>query len=188
MLYYGDINNNALIMSEISQIILVGCIAFQFTLVSCNSSNEINCPAPIKYIAEGDKEGEIYAWTCMIDRSPNDFFGSMYMRRGILRSEVGNKYGAVDDFNIAIDKQMISISRLIEDAKKKGISENNDEIWKMKKDVGETYYRRAVVKSDLGDKSGAINDFQSAAQVYSSIGNTEWYQKSLQAVEMAKNR
>ena len=179
-------------MSKISKIILVGCIACQFTLVSCRSSNEMSCPAPIDYYLKEDKEGEIYAWNCIIDRARiyNSAFngGFMYMRRGVLRSKVGNRYGAIEDFNVVIDKQMISISRQVEDAKKKGISENNDEIWKMKKEVGDAYYLRAVVKSDLGDKSGAINDFQSAAQTYSSIGDTEWYQKSLQAVEMAKNR
>lgn|GEM_PF-4694908 len=176
-------------MPKISKIFLVGWIAFQFALVSCSSSNTITCPPPIKYIAENDKEGEINAWTCIIDRYPNDPLGGYkYMLRGILRSEVGNKYGAIDDFNVGIDKQIVLIDRQIKDAEKKGVSKNNDEIWKMKREVGEAYYRRAIIKSDLGNKSGAINDFQNAAQIYSSIGNTEWYQKSLQAVEMAKNR
>ena len=182
-------------MSEISQIILVGCIAFQFTLVSCSSSNTVTCPSILQYAVRNDetqrleygtdKYGAIDAFTCFINQYPNK--AEFNIQRGILRNELGNKYGAIDDFNVAIDKQMVLIDRQLED-EKKGIAKSNDGSWRMKKELGDTYYRRAIVKSDLGDKSGTINDFQSAAQVYSSIGNTEWYQKSLQAVEMAKNR
>lgn len=162
--------------------------------MSCSSSNKITCPSILQYAVRdaetqrleyGDKEGAIDAFTCFINQYPNK--AEFNIQRGILRNEVGNKYGAIDDFNVGIDKQMVLIDRQLE-AEKKGIAKSNDGSWRMKKELGDTYYRRAIVKSDLGDKGGTINDFQSAAQVYSSIGNTEWHQKSLQAVEMAKNR
>jgi len=189
MFYYGDINKNALIMTKISKIIFVGWIAFQFALVSCSSSNKINCPSlALEQMAKGNKEGAIDAFTCAINENPDDYLNAgFHIQRGILRNEVGNKYGAIDDFNVGIDKQIVLIDRQLED-EKKGIAKSNDGSWRMKKELGSTYYRRAIVKSDLGDKSGTINDFQSAAQIYSSIGDTEWYQKSLQAVEIAKNR
>ncbi len=176
-------------MSKISQIILVGCIAFQFTLVSCSSSNKTNYPLlALELTAKGNKQGAIDAYTEAISEYHDDVYtGQFYIQRGILRNEVGNKYGAIDDFNVGIDKQIVLIDLQLE-AEKKGIAKSNDGSWRMKKELGDTYYRRAIVKSDLGDKSGTINDFQSAAQIYSSIGNTEWYQKSLQAFEMAKNR
>jgi tetratricopeptide (TPR) repeat protein len=182
-------------MIKIFKTILVGCVVSQFTLVSCSSSNKIRCPDILQYAVRNnetqaleygsDKEGAIDTFTCLINRSPNN--AELYIERGWLRNEVGNKYGAIDDFNIGIDKQIALIDLQLED-EKKGVAKSNDGSWRMKRELGHIYYRRAIVKSDLGDKSGTINDFQSAAQIYSSIGNTEWYQKSLQAVETAKNR
>ena len=179
---------NASLMAKIFKTIVVVCIAFQFTLVSCSTSNETTCPSLLQYAVTNnetqaleygrDKEGAIDTLTCLINRNPNS--AMLHNDRGWLRNEVGNKYGAVDDFNIGIDLQLKD--------EKKGIAKSNDESWRMKKELGYTYYRRAIVKLDLGDKGGAINDFQSAAQIYYLIGHTEWYQKSLQAVEIAKNR
>ena len=78
-----------------------------------------------------------------------------YYNRGNARSALGDKQGAIEDYDRAI-----SINPNYADA----------------------YNNRGVVRSDIGDKQGAIEDFQKAANLYQRQGNQEDYQYALDRI------
>jgi tetratricopeptide (TPR) repeat protein len=54
---------------------------------------------------------------------------------------------------------------------------------KIKPDYAEAYYNRGVFKANLGDKQGAITDFNQVAQLFSQQGNMEMYLKALDIIK-----
>jgi tetratricopeptide (TPR) repeat protein/S1-C subfamily serine protease len=63
---------------------------------------------------------------------------AFYNNRGIVRNELGDKQGAIDDFNQAI---------------------------KINPNLAEAYSNRGTVRDDLGDKQGAIDDYNQAIKI-----------------------
>ncbi|GBF79916.1 tetratricopeptide repeat protein [Aphanothece sacrum] len=47
----------------------------------------------------------------------------------------------------------------------------------------DAYNNRGIAKKTLGDKQGAIADYNQAAQLYSQQGNMEWYIKALDNIK-----
>ncbi|MFO0098199.1 MAG: tetratricopeptide repeat protein [Aphanizomenon sp.] len=70
-----------------------------------------------------------------IELSPRAAF---YNNRGIVRDDLGDKQGAIDDYTLAI---------------------------KINPNVAQAYYNRGVVRDDLGDKPGAIDDYNQAIKI-----------------------
>ncbi|MBS3026007.1 MAG: serine protease [Dolichospermum sp. DET50] len=70
-----------------------------------------------------------------IELSPRAAF---YVNRGIVRDELGDKPGAIDDYNQAI---------------------------KINPNYADAYYNRGSVRNELGDKQGAINDYNQAIKI-----------------------
>ncbi len=65
----------------------------------------------------------------------NPNYADVYYNQGIVRNELGDKQGAIDDFNLAI---------------------------KFNPNFAKAYNNRGNVRSELGDKQGAIDDFNLA--------------------------
>lgn len=63
-----------------------------------------------------------------------------------------------------------------------GIADYNQAI-KIKSDYANAYNNRGNAKKNLGDKQGAINDYNQAAQLYSQQDNMEWYLKALDLIK-----
>ncbi|OBQ20937.1 MAG: hypothetical protein AN481_16740, partial [Aphanizomenon flos-aquae LD13] len=69
--------------------------------------------------------------------------------RGIVRDELGDKPGAIDDYTQAI---------------------------KINPNYANAYYNRGIVYYQLGDKQKAREDLQRAAQLFMAQGNTAFYE------------
>ncbi|GCL41655.1 tetratricopeptide repeat-containing S1 family peptidase [Dolichospermum planctonicum] len=70
-----------------------------------------------------------------IELSPRAAF---YINRGLVRADLGDKQGAIDDYNLAI---------------------------KINPNIAQAYYNRGIVRDDLGDKPGAIQDYNLAIKI-----------------------
>ncbi len=46
------------------------------------------------------------------------------------------------------------------------------------------YYNRAVVRYELGDKQGAIKDWQQAANLHLQQGNTKKYLEAIERIQL----
>ena len=101
-----------------------------------------------------------------IELSPRAAF---YNNRGIVRSELGDKPGAIDDYT-----QAIKINPNYADAyynrgitrnelgDKQGAIDDYTLAIKFNPNLAQAYYGRGIVRNELGDKQGAIDDFNLA--------------------------
>ncbi|MDM3844989.1 MAG: tetratricopeptide repeat protein [Aphanizomenon gracile PMC638.10] len=104
-----------------------------------------------------------------IELSPRAAF---YLNRGVVRDELGNKQGAIDDYNLAI-----KINPNYEPAynnrgnarnelgDKQGAIDDYNQAIKFNPNLAQAYYNRGIVRYDLGDKQGAIDDYNQAIKI-----------------------
>lgn len=64
-----------------------------------------------------------------------------------------------------------------------GAIANYDSALRLNPDYAIAYYNRGLAKSGLGDKQGALSDFQDAAELYAQQGNTEMHSKALNQIK-----
>ena len=116
-----------------------------------------------------------------IELSPRAAF---YLNQGIVRNDLGDKQGAIDDFNQAIkfnpNLALAYYNRGIvryELGDKQGAIDDYTQAIKFNPNDANAYYNRGNVRYDLGDKPGAIDDYTLAikinpnyAQAYTSRG------------------
>jgi tetratricopeptide (TPR) repeat protein len=75
--------------------------------------------------------------------------------RGKDKSALGDKKGAIADYNLAI---------------------------RINPQYGNAYYNRGLAKSDLGDRKGAIADYQIAAKIFRAQNNMDLYERAMNQI------
>jgi tetratricopeptide (TPR) repeat protein len=104
-----------------------------------------------------------------IELSPRAAF---YNNRGNVRNELGDKQGAIDDYNLAI-KINPNLAEAYagrgnvrnELGDKQGAIDDFNQAIKFNPKYAEAYYNRGIVRYDLGDKQGAIDDYNLAIKI-----------------------
>ncbi|MFN5065918.1 MAG: tetratricopeptide repeat protein [Aphanizomenon sp.] len=104
-----------------------------------------------------------------IELSPRAAF---YLNQGIVRNELGDKQGAIDDFNQAIkinpNLALAYSNRGVvrnELGDKQGAIDDYNQAIKINPNYADAYYNRGNAKSALGDKQGAIDDYNQAIKL-----------------------
>ncbi|MFN9401786.1 MAG: tetratricopeptide repeat protein [Dolichospermum sp.] len=117
-----------------------------------------------------------------IELSPRAAF---YSNRGVVRDELGDKPGAIDDYNLAIKfnpnyalayNNRGNVRYDLGD--KQGAIDDYNQAIKINPNDANAYYNRGIVRNQLGDKPGAIDDYNQAikfnpnyADAYNNRGN-----------------
>jgi tetratricopeptide (TPR) repeat protein/S1-C subfamily serine protease len=111
----------------------------------------------------------IAIYTDLIRTKPEAY---AYNNRGSAKSAMGNKQGAIDDYDraIAIDPQSATAYYNRGNAKlalgnKQGAIGDYDRAIAINTQFADAYYNRGKVKSDLGNKQGAISDYDRAIAI-----------------------
>jgi S1-C subfamily serine protease len=119
---------------------------------------------------------------------------NIYLNRANAQLKLKNYRGALEDYAQAIQinpnfsgvyLSRGSVYQLLKDKNK--ALQNYDSAIRINRNWGnrsiaDAYYRRGLVRLDLGDKKSALGDFQTAADLYSKQGNTTEYQRSLNEI------
>jgi tetratricopeptide (TPR) repeat protein len=115
-----------------------------------------------------------------------------YNHRGVAKLRLGDKQGAVLDFDraITIDPQdsFAYYNRGVakfELGDKQGAILDFDRVIAIDPQDAEAYSNRGAVKLALGDKQGAIADLTKGAQLFRQQGNTADYQKIIELIRQA---
>ncbi|MDM3852007.1 MAG: tetratricopeptide repeat protein [Aphanizomenon gracile PMC627.10] len=104
-----------------------------------------------------------------IELSPRAAF---YLNRGNVRYQLGDKQGAIDDYNQAIKfnpnlAQAYYNRGIVRDdlGDKQGAIDDYNQAIKFNPNLAQAYYNRGNVRDDLGDKQGAIDDYNQAIKI-----------------------
>jgi tetratricopeptide (TPR) repeat protein/S1-C subfamily serine protease len=110
-----------------------------------------------------------------IELSPRAAF---YNNRGIVRDDLGDKQGAIDDFNQAIKinpnyAQAYNNRGIVRDdlGDKQGAIDDFNQAIKINPNYAQAYYNRGIVRNELGDKQGAIDDYNLAIKINPNYAN-----------------
>ena len=113
----------------------------------------------------------------------------------MIRLELGDKVGAIEDFTYAIqlegDCAIAYLQRGLARLKlgnKMGAVEDFTALIHHDGQDAIAYFHRGTVRATLGDKAGAIQDFKKAAGLFSAQGSQDKYQRSIEAMNKLRKR
>ena len=91
----------------------------------------------------------------------NPQYVEAYYNRGTAKSELGDKKGAIADYDMAI---------------------------RINPQSANAYYNRGIAKSDLGDKKGAIADLNIAARLFKSQNDRDSYEQAMSLIQQLSQK
>jgi tetratricopeptide (TPR) repeat protein/S1-C subfamily serine protease len=110
-----------------------------------------------------------------IELSPRAAF---YNNRGNVRNDLGDKQGAIDDYNLAIKinpnyaNAYYNRGNVRNDlGDKPGAIDDYTQAIKFNPNYANAYYNRGIVRNELGDKPGAIDDYTQAIKFNPNYAN-----------------
>ncbi|MDB9472377.1 tetratricopeptide repeat-containing serine protease family protein, partial [Dolichospermum circinale] len=110
-----------------------------------------------------------------IELSPRAVF---YVGRGGVRYELGDKQGAIDDFNLAIKINPNFAEAYVgrggvryESGDKQGAIDDFNQAIKINPNYANAYLNRGLLRNELGDKPGAIDDYTQAIKINPNYAN-----------------
>lgn len=133
----------------------------------------------IARVAVGDPQGAIADYTQAIEINPllEDAYlnlAQVYRKRGFSRDHSGDQTGAIADYTQAIQvlNQMPSSERSRLRGNRQGSAYN----------LAMTYYHRGLTRYSRGDRLGAINDLQKAADLFHNQEDRTNYQLAVSKI------
>jgi len=87
-------------------------------------------------------------------------YAYVYINCGNTKSNLGDKQGAIADYNEAIR-----------------LKPNFADPFRLNPNFADPYYNRGLIKKERGEKQEALADFRKASELYQ--GNPLWYNNSL---------
>ena len=104
-----------------------------------------------------------------IELSPRAVF---YSNRGVVRADLGDKQGAIEDYNQAIKINPNYAPAYnnrgnvrAELGNKQGAIDDYNQVIRINPNYALAYYNRGIVRDELGDKQGAIDDYNLAIKI-----------------------
>jgi tetratricopeptide (TPR) repeat protein len=135
----------------------------------------------------GDREGALADYNCTIQLDPN--YAKAYVNRGLLRDRLGDRQGALSDYDRALeldDRSATSyynrgnVRYRLEDLQ--GALSDFDRSIQLDSTRPKAYYNR-IVNAYLGNRQGAAEDLQIAAELYRQQGRDWDYQRILEKIQ-----
>jgi tetratricopeptide (TPR) repeat protein len=116
-----------------------------------------------------------------------------YNHRGVAKFELGDKQGAISDYNRAIkldpEDTFAYYNRGVakfESGDKQGAILDFDRVIALDPQDAEAYSNRGTVKLALGDRQGAIADLTRGAQLFRQQGRMADYEKIIELIRQFK--
>ncbi|MDB9448919.1 tetratricopeptide repeat protein [Dolichospermum circinale CS-547] len=127
----------------------------------------------------------------------NPYFCEAYYERGLARDELEDIQGAIEDLNQAIkinpDYWYFKTTFYSLGSNRFDVGDMQNAIKYFSQAIKidpyycEAYYERGIVRDELGEKQGAIADFQAAADIYIKEGNETKYQNAMKKIKNIKS-
>lgn len=113
----------------------------------------------------------------------------VYINRGIAKSDLGDKKGAIADYTeairvnpkIAFNYDFRGLAKHDLGDYQGAIADYNETV-RLRLNAAAPYLHRGLSKKALGDKQGALVDLQKAAQLFQKQGQIDWYQSTLKSI------
>jgi tetratricopeptide (TPR) repeat protein len=127
----------------------------------------------------------------------NPYFCEAYYERGLARDELEDIQGAIEDLNQAIkinpDYWYFKTTFYSLGSNRFDVGDMQNAIKYFSQAIKidpyycEAYYERGIVRDELGEKQGAIADFQAAADIYIKGCNETEYQNAMEKITKIKS-
>jgi tetratricopeptide (TPR) repeat protein len=112
-----------------------------------------------------------------------------YCNRGIIRGELGNPMGAIEDYSYAVHadancnqayfQRGLARSQM---GNKMGAVEDFAQVIELNDQDASAYFYRGMARTKLGDRIGAIRDLKESAKLFQAQGHTSSHQQALSAI------
>jgi len=144
----------------------------------------------VSYLQLGQLEKAVADYSNVIEINPKN--GDAYSDRGIAYTQLGNYERAIADYNRALElkpkqaQERIYLNRGIAYSQQRNLERaiaDYTEAITINQEFADAYANRGVTQAAMGDKTSAIEDLETAANLYRKQGKESLYQRVQQRLE-----